>query len=555
MATKRTSREADYNITGDPAKDAINKARAENVAAGRTASSGAGSLSNLKSNTITSASLAPAAPMAVTQPKTPIEGDGLAGSIDSMAQTYANSIVDPASLARSRTGRDTSRDALATAISNRSTKSGLEDTVYSQEVDAARSDLEDINNQILSEQRALQNKERAIEKNMRGATAEGINQEIRSAQKDSYQIQADLSIIQLARQNKYSSAKEIADRKVTALLEDEANEIQALQFTYNENKEQFTKDEQRQFETQQAERVRLLQDKAQELTRVNDLAIDALRNGAPTDVVRKMQQAQTAADAISVGGTWVGRLAREESVLRNQALRSQTAAATSVAQTLQTASTSVAEGTPEGLVTGLASVLNIVQPATRARVAPAIEVLATIQDFAAQNQEGAFTGAGLFGRAKEGLKGLFNMKSPEATANAQAIDGINLKVQQWASGASLTDQQTKQVNRLTPTLNDSDKQIREKINGLANFMTSVTRGQLLTEGIDMQFQPVNYFEVYDLYQKASPEQRKQIDEALKAQNIASPNVNKPMGPVVKDAAFNVFGSLNPLGTIINTNRK
>lgn len=150
---------------------------------------------------------------------------------------------------------------------------------------------------------------------------------------------------------------------------------------------------------------------------------------------------------------------------------------------------------------------------TRAKLAPAVEVLNSLDEFANSNLEGKFIGSGGFlgfSKLKEGVKGIFNMKNPEAIANKQQIDAVNLKVQQWASGASLTEQQTKQVDDLTPTTWDSDKEIRTKTSQLYNFMVNQAEGNLLTEGINVQFPQVNLFEIRDLYNKATPEQKKEL---------------------------------------------
>jgi hypothetical protein len=64
------------------------------------------------------------------------------------------------------------------------------------------------------------------------------------------------------------------------------------------------------------------------------------------------------------------------------------------------------------------------------------------------------------------------------------INGINLKVQQWASGASLTAEQTKQVKAMTPKTTDTDKVAAFKINELTNFMNQQIRSALISEGID-----------------------------------------------------------------------
>lgn len=147
-----------------------------------------------------------------------------------------------------------------------------------------------------------------------------------------------------------------------------------------------------------------------------------------------------------------------------------------------------------------------VSAGTKGRLAPANSVMVALQDFAEQRQTGEFTGVGIAGRLKEGVKSIFNLEDPKSITNKQNIEAINLKVQQWASGAALTEQQTKQVERLTPSKNDSDRAVRAKMNGLYNYMLKQVESDLLTDGVNINFAPVNMFETYDLLKEATPEQ-------------------------------------------------
>lgn len=175
---------------------------------------------------------------------------------------------------------------------------------------------------------------------------------------------------------------------------------------------------------------------------------------------------------------------------------------------------SVSDSNPTTVKSSLATLLGspLIGASTKARISPSLAVLNSVDELANGNIEGQFTGIGVAGRIKEGIKGLFGYKNAEATTNAQNIEAINLKVQQWASGASLTEQQTKQVNKLTPTLNDRDTTVKTKLNGLYNFMLNQAESDLLTEGVNVQFPAVNLFEISDLYAKASPEQRTLIEQ-------------------------------------------
>lgn len=106
------------------------------------------------------------------------------------------------------------------------------------------------------------------------------------------------------------------------------------------------------------------------------------------------------------------------------------------------------------------------------------------------------------------------LKSKEAIQSEGYINAINLKVQQWASGAALTKQQTEQVERFTPKMTDTDNAVRTKLNNLTNFMYTQAKSALQSEGIKYTPEQVNLFEIYDLWKKASPAERKEIETLI-----------------------------------------
>lgn len=277
----------------------------------------------VKSQTINSSALVPTTPIVPTKVPPPTAGIALQGTIESQAKQYADSIVSDNALLQSKGAKDKALTDLSNKVMGSKGQTALTDEYYRREVDPAKKELDDINNQILAEQHSLRRRQEALDKNPEGFFGGGLEQEKRRIENESISKQADLSIIQMAKQNNYFGAKEIADRKVAAQLESDATEIKMLELTYNENKELFTKQEQRQFETQQAERVRLLQKEGEELKAVNNIAIEALQNGAPTDLVRRMQQATTQADAIAIGGQYIGLLDRQSQQLDAEYKRAQ----------------------------------------------------------------------------------------------------------------------------------------------------------------------------------------------------------------------------------------
>ena len=155
---------------------------------------------------------------------------------------------------------------------------------------------------------------------------------------------------------------------------------------------------------------------------------------------------------------------------------------------------------------------------TRTKVADVLGVLTATESLANSRQTTGFKGVSPFNNILDnkffgiGLPFRNVGKSKESIENAGYIDAINLKVQQWASGSSLTSEQIKQVERFTPKMTDSDSSVRTKLNNLHNFMQEQAKSQLQSEGIAYVPNKVNLFEAYDLLQKASPEQKKLLRE-------------------------------------------
>ena len=116
----------------------------------------------------------------------------------------------------------------------------------------------------------------------------------------------------------------------------------------------------------------------------------------------------------------------------------------------------------------------------------AINVISGLQQLVNNNPTGEFAGINPIR-----LPG--KLKSQEALRNLSDIEAINLKVQQWASGAALTEQQTKQVEKITPRKGDTDKQIRAKVNALANYMISQVSGQLAGQGVGFSMDSIDFF--------------------------------------------------------------
>jgi len=185
--------------------------------------------------------------------------------------------------------------------------------------------------------------------------------------------------------------------------------------------------------------------------------------------------------------------------------------------------------TPGSVRSYLASVFSApdISAGARTQIGNVVNVALALEDFASANPEGEFAGLGAGAGIKRffstvgtvGISEAVRVLSSEKTKaerveNRQAIEAVNLKVQIWASGAALTDEQTKQVERLAPKASDTDRQLKRKINGLYNFMMGQAEARLLTEGINNPIPKLDLFEFEDLISRASPEQLAELETGL-----------------------------------------
>jgi len=264
--------------------------------------------------------LTDATPFAITPPKPATQADGLLGLIEANTSAFTANQQAQADLARQK--EETSFEQYMKAALSSEGEVALTDRAYKETVDPAAEELQDINQQIIAEQVALQRRIEALEKNPHGMFGGALEQEIEQVKTESIRRQADLSVIQMAKQGKYDSAKAIADRAIQAQLEKQRLKLDAFQLNYERNKELFDQAEQRAFESAQFDRETAYQMEQQRLKEISNLSLEALANGAPAALVKQMREALTPEDAIALGGQYIGLLDRQQMEF-NQSLQLQ----------------------------------------------------------------------------------------------------------------------------------------------------------------------------------------------------------------------------------------
>lgn len=394
---------------------------------------------------ITSEVLAGGKPINLTQPKPATAADGLVGSLEAGADAFTKNLAETARTREQE--KNSSLKSLSDAVLKNKGLITLTSEEYAGTVDPAEAELKDINQQIIEEQHGLRRSLQALEKNTQGLYGGGLEIERQRITGESLARQADLSVIQLARQGKYDSAKAIADRYVAAKFEQQKNELDALKLTYEDNKDAFTTAESRAFNTMLGDRTRKIEfEQFKEKARFEQ----SIRQSDP---LYRAQLAKAQKDLETTGTVDVHALGNGTPIQGNNA-----------AITALIKGNNIGQGTK----TALSAVLGVINSAN---------------DLATANQDGKFTGIFPGGAAAGAIAGTLGLRSEKAINNQGYIDAINLKVQQWASGASLTAEQIKQVGRLVPTVNDSDAAVRAKLNNLTNFMLTQTQSTLQSEGV------------------------------------------------------------------------
>ncbi len=364
----------------------------------------------------------------------------------------------------------------------------LTDNAYSQEggVDDITGELDTINQQLKEEQHSLRRKLEALEKNPQGLFGGALEDAMNDVETASLRKQADLSIIQQGIQGRFDSAKAIADRAVESIMEKQRMKTDALRLNYERNQSLFDKDEQRAFETAQGERERKLQNEEYRLRAHFDQSLkqaDPLYQKQLREADLQIQKLQN-----EVTGT-------------NYNLANLTPE-----QFAQLPSADKNNTTLLNLFAG-----GKVSAGNKALIGNTLALARSAQDLAKANPDANFGGLYPFRGVVDFFAPEF-MKREETVQNESFINSLNLQTQYWASGAALTDAQTELVMKMVPTMNDTDAQVKTKLNQLVNYMMGQTASRLQTDGLNFVPEQVNLFETLDLYQQASPEQRKELEE-------------------------------------------
>ena len=298
---------------------------------------------------------------------------------------------------------------------------------------------------------------------------------------------ADLSVISATRRDDLSTAQALVDRKVELKFEPLEQKLQFQTFLFEQNKELFNKVETRQFEAKiRKEQVQIDKEKFkfQQLENSKlEIMMNANQNGASNQMLQAIQNSETVGDAFGRAGKF-GVDPIQQAQLAN--IYSQISS-----RNAEKNGRMIELPTLTGVPTkDVAAIIDVTGAKSTQSMTDAVNVIAAVQSFAARNADGEFGGLSPF-RLPGFLLG--DEARAEKQANVGDIEAINLKVQQWASGASLTEAQTKQVALIVPKKSDTDRNVKSKTNQLVNFMMRQVQGELAGQGINYEPGQVDFF--------------------------------------------------------------
>lgn len=248
------------------------------------------------------------------------QADALEGAVTG-EDTFTQGLAE--NTKNAQTGRDDALSELMKTLEATPTFSELQlQAEQGTQLSEREAELLDINDQIRREQQSLR---RAVERvqDKGGGFQGGAAIAVENLRRDSLRKQADLAIIQLSAQGRYDSAKAIADRQAKAVFEKQQRDLEIRQFLYQENKDLFTKAEQRQFEVTMQDRERKLSQERQDYVTLQNTKLEALKmaqtNNAPISVISAIQTAETPEQVLEVAGQY-GSVDMLQRQIQNQQL-------------------------------------------------------------------------------------------------------------------------------------------------------------------------------------------------------------------------------------------
>lgn len=216
-----------------------------------------------------------------------------------MQKAAAQKAKDDQAMEINRQNLETQRSDIATLSEKIGGAGAVQEKAFQAEGgDVAKKEVDRYTSEIEAEQLKTRRRiEELQNNNPQGMLAGGLNGEVDRIQRESTSFQADKAILLNASLRRYDTAAEIADRKKELYLEPLKTRLDTLKFFYQENRADFNKDEERQFNQAVKEADREYNDTKSNLNESTDMLKSAISSGASASVIKK------ASDLINSGAT------------------------------------------------------------------------------------------------------------------------------------------------------------------------------------------------------------------------------------------------------------
>lgn len=403
------------------------------------------------SDTITSDKLKDVTPIPLPDQK-PQSYGGLQGAMEGVVQQNQRQSETP------------QQDAYLQALK----ESGyISSTIDRTEQDKAKRQSDLYTSQIEQEQLANRRQIENLQKNMQGALASGISIESDRLTRQSLSKQADLAILQTAANRNYDTAAAIADRQLEMKLEQNRANLEALKMLDQREYGEITAKKEREYKKQEEVEQQIKQ-----------LKLNVAQYGGGVGLLNQLSAIDsTKPGAFDQAVKIAGKYASDP---LDRAIKQ--------AQ-LNKLNADISVTTNDGSASTVSELFKNPKLKANEQIQNAGAVLSSITEFGKNINTGKVKGYGFLGGGflPEAVSG------QKAIATRGNISGIEGKLQQWLSGASLSKGQEKLVEKMIPGANDTDATVKTKLNQLANYMLSDIKGRASTQGVDFNYDNVDVF--------------------------------------------------------------
>lgn len=336
-----------------------------------------------------------------------------------------------------------------------------------------------------------------------------------------------------AKQGNIQLAQNTIDRAIAMKYEPLLQQVETKKLIYEMNKDSLSRADKALLEAKDKQwtlQKTQIEKQMEDEKAIQNIALEALKNGADSNTIKTITNSKDVNTAIQNAGTSLYSPTTDIVKLDNgntimvdkktgKVIKSFGGAKADTQANYVVTQNALKNVYNGDAVAQISEVIKSSKAKPNQQMTDAINVIAGVQQMVKDNPDFTFKGLNPLIR----LPGI--IAGERALTNRANIAAINLKVQQWASGASLTDQQTKQVAKLTPDKNDTDAVIKNKLNSLANYMTSQVSGQLAGQGIGFVADKIDYFapssdeKLKTLY--SDPQMKTKIEQAIQLYPNAS----------------------------------